>query len=96
LDFNTAHTIDKNLKADEVSENIQNYVLQTHKLIKNQCGIKAKKLSQLVNTIPKNLKENINYNITSIDKLEKGDNNKSMLLSAKAIQSLPKEFEVPL
>ena len=101
-DFISANSIDSNLKGDELSENIKLSFLQTLKFVKNQCGLKNKKLNQMVNSIPVNLKEN-NFILTSINdlidqygKIIKDNNLKNRLISAKIIQSVSKVFEVPL
>lgn len=101
-DFISANSIDSNLKGDELSENIKLSFLQTLKFVKNQCGLKNKKLNQIVNSIPVNLKEN-NFILTSISdlidqdgKIIKENNIKNRLISAKIIQPVSKVFEVPL
>ncbi len=94
-DFITAHEIDQNLKADTLAENIIQTVTYASKLVKNQCTIKPKRLAQIINTIPTNVKDNISYTLGQIDKLEQGDN-PLKLISAKGIQVIKGVFEVPL
>jgi len=102
-DFLTANSIDSTLKGDELSQNILNTFIQTVKFVKNQCSLKNKKLTQLLNSIPKNLKEENNFILTSIvdfidvdGNLNKDINLKNRLISAKIIQPVSKVFEVPL
>ena len=97
-----AHKIDEGLKGEELSKNILNTFMQTVKSVKNQCGLKSKKLNQLFNSIPKNLKDK-NFNLVSISEFLDLEGNmipnfnvKNRLISAKAIQSVSKIFEVPL
>jgi hypothetical protein len=94
-DFLTAHEIDSNLKANENADNIYNTVTQTYKLIKNGCSLKSKKLSQLIATIPTNLKDNIAFELGNFDHFSIGEN-KNKLITAKIIQPITKSFEVPL
>jgi hypothetical protein len=94
-DLILAHEIDENLKANNVAQNICDLVLHVHKLIKNKCTIKPKKLSQIQNTIPVNLKDGVDFVITSIDALTAGEN-RNKIISAKAVQAVKKDFEVPL
>jgi hypothetical protein len=94
-DFTSAHLIDENLKADNLASNTLESVTQIYKLIKNKCTIKPKKLSQILNTIPTNLKENINFSLTKLDELVLGEN-KNKIISAKGVQAVKKVFEVPL
>jgi len=101
-DFLSANAIDSNLKGDELAQNIMNTFIQTVKFIKNQCSLKNKKLTQLLNSIPRNLKEN-NFILTSINDLIDTEGNinknvdiKNRLISAKIIQPVSKVFEVPL
>ncbi len=102
-DFLAANSIDSNLKGDELAQNIMNTFMQTVKFVKNQCSLKNKKLTQLLNSIPKNLKEENNFILTSINDYinEEGNLNKNIsiknrLISAKIIQPVSKVFEVPL
>jgi len=101
-DFLNAHKIDEGLNGEELSKNILNTFMQTVKSIKNQCGLKYKKLNQLFNSIPKNLKNN-DFSLISISDFLDIEGNlipnfsvKNRLISAKAIQSVSKVFEVPL
>ena len=95
LDFKIADSIDKNLNAENISQNILNYVINTNKAIKNSCAIKSKKLIQILNNIPVNLKDDVNFKLSSLDKLNKGEN-KGVLISSKAVLMLEKSLEVPL
>ena len=101
-DFLSANSIDSNLKGDELADNIMKTFIQTVKFVKNQCGLKNKKLTQLLNSIPKNLKEN-NFTLTSINELIDNEGNimkdkniQNKLISAKIVQPVSKAFEVPL
>jgi hypothetical protein len=93
-DFNIAH-IDESLKADSLANNILVFVLEMCKLIKNKCTIKPKKLLQILNTIPTNINPGIGFTLCSIDTIAIGEN-KSKVLSAKSVQAVTKNFEVPL
>lgn len=94
-DFIKAHEIDQNLKADTLAENIIKTVISACKLVKNQCTIKPKRLAQIINNIPVNVKDNISYSLEQVDKLSLGDNT-NKLISAKGIQIINNIFEVPL
>lgn len=94
-DFIKAHEIDQNLKADTLAENIIQTVTYASKLVKNQCTIKPKRLAQIINSIPTNVKDNISYTLGQIDKLEQGENTYK-LISAKGIQVIKNIFEVPM
>ncbi len=94
-DFIKAHEIDQNLKADTLAENIIQTLTYACKLVKNQCTIKPKRLSQILNSIPTNVKDNISYSLGQIDKLQLGEN-PYKLISAKGIQVIKNIFEVPL
>ena len=101
-DFLNAHKIDEGLNAEELSKNILNTFMQTVKSIKNQCGLKYKKLNQIFNSIPKTLKDT-EFSLMSISDFLDIDGNiidnfnvKNRLISAKAVQSVTKVFEVPL
>jgi hypothetical protein len=101
-DFFSANAIDSNLRGDKLAEDIMNTFIQTVKFIKNQCSLKNKKLTQLLNSIPKNLKEN-NFILTSINDLVDNEGSvikdidlKNRLISAKIIQPVSKVFEIPL
>ena len=94
-DFIKADEIDKNLKADTLAENIIQTVTFANKLVKNQCTIKPKRLAQIINSIPTNVKDNISYTLGQIDKLNSGENT-NKLISAKGIQVNKNIFEVPL
>ena len=67
-DFKVANSIDETLKSNEICSNIMTTVSTTCKLIKNQCGLKPKKLAQIVATIPNNLKDDVKYAIKSTSK----------------------------
>lgn len=94
-DFLTAHEIDVTLKSDLCAENICSLVMSIFSSIKKKCSLKEKKLSQILNTIPVNLKKTINFTLVNVDKLNEGANEKN-LISAKVIQHPNKTFEVPM
>jgi len=99
LDFQIAHGIDINLRANINSDNIYEFIIQTYKLIKNECGLKPKKLTRIISTIPINLKSEIPFTLANFDslKLNSTENcNKGKLISAKILQPLTKIFEVPV
>ena len=60
-DFKEANDIDETLKSDSLCNNILEIVQSTSKSIKNMCGLKPKKLAQIVSTIPNNLKKPVLY-----------------------------------
>jgi tetratricopeptide (TPR) repeat protein len=101
-DFQTANKIDENLKGNDLAENIMNSFIQTVKFVKNQCSIKNKKLNQMLNSIPRNLKDETFTLISISDILDsegniiQNYNTKNTLISAKIIQPISKVFEVPL
>ena len=94
-DFLEANNIDETLKSNDLCINIINTVQSTCKLIKNQCGLKPKKLAQIVSTIPSNLKEDIKYTIICTSKLIEGINN-GKLITGKIITPVKSCFEVPI
>lgn len=94
-DFLVCDEIDKNLKAKDLAENILTYTTQASKLIKNQCAMKPKKLAQIVATIPVNLKDDVGLRLGGVSALTCGEN-KGIVISSKAVQSMDKVFEVPL
>ena len=79
-DFQIANSIDETLKSNEICTNILTTVTTTCKLIKNQCGLKPKKLAQIVATIPSNLKEDVKYTINCTSKLIEGENKGKLII----------------
>jgi len=94
-DFKEANSIDETLKSNEICNNIIESVKSTCKLIKNQCSLKPKKLAQIVNTIPSNLKEDVQYKIINTKNLIEGENH-GKLLTGKIITEVKSCFEVPI
>ena len=94
-DFLEANNIDETLKSNDLCVNIINTVQSTCKLIKNQCGLKPKKLAQIVSTIPCNLKDDIKYSIIHTSEL-KEEINTGKLITGKIISSIKSCFEVPI
>ena len=94
-DFSEANNIDETLKSNDLCVNIINTVQSTCKLIKNQCGLKPKKLAQIVSTIPCNLKDDIKYSIIHTSEL-KEEINTGKLITGKIISSIKSCFEVPI
>ena len=94
-DFQIANSIDETLKSNEICTNILSTVSTTCKLVKNQCGLKPKKLAQIVATIPSNLKQDVKYTINSTSKLVEGEN-KGKLITGKIVQAVKSCFEVPI
>ena len=95
LDFKEANTIDETLQSNKICDNILTTVGTTCKLVKNQCGLKPKKLAQIVATIPHNLKEDVEYVMEHTSKLVEGVN-KGKLITGKIVQSVKSFFEVPI
>ena len=94
-DFKEANNIDETLKSNELCENIINNVKSTCKLIKNQCGLKPKKLAQIVSTIPKSLKDDVQYQLIHSSNLQEGENH-GKLITGKIVNSVQSCFEVPI
>ena len=94
-DFKEANNIDETLKSNELCDNIINNVKATCKLIKNQCGLKPKKLAQIVSTIPKSLKDDVQYQLIHSSNLQEGENH-GKLITGKIVNSVQSCFEVPI
>jgi tetratricopeptide (TPR) repeat protein len=96
-DFISANEIDANLKASDLADNILTNTIQTCKFIKNQVSLKPKKLSQILSTIPTNVKDNIEYSLSKVNcELLSLGVNKNKLISAKIVQLITTSFEVPI
>lgn len=93
-DLITTESIDQNLKAGEFAESVVNNNLNFLKQIKNQCGIKNKKLNQLLVTIPINTNTNSGYELIDVEN-NVGSNNKKMI-SAKVIEIITKNVDIPI
>lgn len=94
-DFMEANSIDKNLKSDQICQNIVETVSNINKLVKNQCGLKPKNLAQIVSSIPCHLKDDVQFELCSTKGLKEGDN-KGKIITGKIIVSSQSCFEVPI
>lgn len=97
-DLNMTQSIDPNLKAGELSENLANNIINMHKLIKNQAGYKPKKISQVIMNIPKNINNQSGYDLISVENRINNDEKPSEkgLISCKIIQIIQKNVSIPL
>ena len=71
-DFKDSNDIDETLKSDNLCNNILEIVQSTSKSIKNMCGLKTKKLSQILTSIPHNLKDDVKYGLIKGDDFIEG------------------------
>ena len=94
-DFMNANAIDTSLKSEDICKNIVDTVSTIFKLVRNQCGLKPKNLAQIVTSIPCNLRDDVNYTLANVQKLEEGEN-KGKIITGKIIQSASSCFEVPI
>ena len=94
-DFKEANNIDETLKSNELCDNIINNVKSTCKLIKNQCSLKPKKLAQIVSTIPKSLKDDVQYQLIHTSNMQEGVNH-GKLITGKIVTPVQSCFEVPI
>lgn len=106
-DYNKAHQIDASLQAEARAERIVNFVINASILIATKGKLKSKKLTDMVKTVPSTLpssvsfpvaeeqKEKFLYNVVAINQLDPGENI-GVILSAKIVNHLPKEQEVPM
>lgn len=100
--FSSAHSdlmisanIDSTLNAKKLSEELELILKHSAKQLKNQCGIKQKKLLQITASIPNNL---IYKDFAQMDLSEFSQNKitKNKFISAKIIQLVPKIGEIPV
>jgi hypothetical protein len=89
-----ADSIDPNLKAGEYAESVVNNIVNMHKLVKNSCGLKPKKLIQYSCTIPTNV--NLTSGFELLDTKNSIGNNPKKLLSAKVVQIVTKNVDIPI
>lgn len=94
-DFKDANDIDETLKSDSLCENILEIVQSTSKSIKNMCGLKPKKLAQILTTIPHNLKDDVKYELIKGDDFIEGKN-VNKLITGKIISHVKSSFDVPI
>ena len=94
-DFNEAHKIDETLGSDKLCKAILEIVKSTSKSIKNMCGLKPKKLAQILTTIPHKLKDDVKYELMKGNEFIEGKNiNK--LITGKIIAHVKSSFDVPI
>ena len=102
-DFKEAHNIDETLGSDklcnDILEIVCNDVLEivksSSKAIKNMCGLKPKKLAQILATIPHNLKDDVKYELMKGNEFIEGIN-KGKLITGKIIAHVQSSFDVPI
>lgn len=94
-DLLIADSIDKNLEGGKKAEGIISNIILTCKMIKSQCNLKHKKLSQILSTIPTNLNINSGYELIACDYASNEVSNKK-LISAKVIQIINKISDIPV
>lgn len=89
-----ADSIDPNLKAGDYAESVVNNIVNMHKLVKNSCGLKPKKLVQISSTIPTNV--NLSSGFELVDFQNSIGKNPKKLLSAKIVQIVVKNVDIPI
>ena len=94
-DFNEAHKIDETLGSDKLCKAILEIVKSTSKSIKNMCGLKPKKLAQILTTIPHKLKDDVKYELMKGNEFIEGIN-KGKLITGKIIAHVQSSFDVPI
>lgn len=94
-DFKEANSIDETLKSDVLCNNILDIVQSTSKSIKNMCGLKPKKLAQILTSIPHELKNDVKYELIRGDQLKEGPN-QNKLITGKIIAPVKSSFDVPI
>ena len=94
-DFKEANNIDETLKSNDLCDNILSIVKNTSKSIKNMCGLKPKKLAQILPSIPHNLKEDVKFELIMGDQFVEGSN-KNKLITGKIISKVESKFDVPI
>ena len=94
-DFNEAHKIDETLGSDKLCKAILEIVKSTSKSIKNMCGLKPKKLAQILTTIPHKLKDDVKYELMKGNEFIEGKNN-NKLITGKIIAHVKSSFDVPI
>jgi len=70
-DYNLAHAIDPNLKADVKAGQIINYVVQTCNIVQSRSNTSKKKMGELVKTIPTSLSGELRFPQLSETKQQK-------------------------
>ena len=94
-DFKEAHNIDETLGSDKLCNDILEIVKSSSKAIKNMCGLKPKKLAQILATIPHNLKDDVKYELMKGNEFIEGIN-KGKLITGKIIAHVQSSFDVPI
>ena len=94
-DFKEAHNIDETLGSDKLCSNILDIVKSTSKSIKNMCGLKPKKLAQILTSIPHKLKEDVKYELIKGNDFIEGIN-KNKLITGKIVAHVKSSFDVPI
>lgn len=92
-DLLTADSIDRGLKAGGLAESLASSCLLNIKLLKNNCNLKPKRLTQMLSSIPCSLKEGIGYKLVSIGDMPSGG---KVIVSAKVLQMANKIVDIPV
>lgn len=100
--FSSAHadllvsaSIDSTLNSKKLSEELEVILKHTAKQLKNQCGIKQKKLLQITSSIPNNLTFK-DFTQTDISEYSQNKLSNFKFISAKVIHLVPKIGEIPV
>ena len=94
-DFKEAHNIDETLGSDKLCNDILEIVKSSSKAIKNMCGLKPKKLAQILGTIPHKLKDDVKYELIKGNEFIEGKN-VNKLITGKIIAHVKCSFDVPI
>ena len=91
-DFKEAFNIDETLGSDKLCNDILEIVKSSSKSIKNMCGLKPKKLAQILATIPHKLKDDVKYDLMKGNEFIEGKNS-NKLITGKIIAHVKSSFE---
>ena len=94
-DFKEAFSIDETLGSDKLCNDILEIVKSSSKSIKNMCGLKPKKLAQILATIPHKLKDDVKYDLMKGNEFIEGKN-ANKLITGKIIAHVKSSFDVPI
>lgn len=90
-----AHTIDPALGANAKCDSIIGFVSRAYNAINNKGRIKSNKLIDMVKSIPQEVPEFPSFKTVDVSQLQSGEN-PEMLLSAKIVNNLEKQTDVPM
>jgi tetratricopeptide (TPR) repeat protein len=95
-DFTLAHQVDPNLGADQKCNNIIGFVSRSYNSIVNKGKLKSNRLTSMVGSIPRTIPNmDSQYKICDISELN-SDENPGMMVSAKVVNNLYKDSDVPM